>query len=29
MGFFVLCLILFVYVAYGNCKAYLQVLQTG
>jgi hypothetical protein len=25
MGFFVLCLILFVYVAYGNCKAYLQV----
>ena len=28
MGFFVLCLILFVYVAYGNCKAYLQVLSS-
>lgn len=28
MGFFVLCLILFVYVAYGNCKAYLQVKLT-
>ena len=29
MGFFVLCLILLTYVAYGSCKSYLQVRFWG
>lgn len=28
MGFFILCVVLYIYVGYGSCKSYLQVFRT-